>query len=125
MLACHESSSVPNGVWIWIQNFVDKMQHQRWSEAQYLNMIYIPPEDVSAERVPEIIPLSFPERTDTPPETIPTPQKKTNTSPERILNPPVETFPVEKTLSPRETLPELSPSDPITLKPVERTPFLP
>ncbi|GFS80443.1 hypothetical protein NPIL_9391 [Nephila pilipes] len=41
--------------------FVDKVQQQRWLEARYSDMVYVPPEDATSERTAEIISLPFPE----------------------------------------------------------------
>ncbi|GFU37052.1 hypothetical protein NPIL_591441 [Nephila pilipes] len=68
-------------------------------------MVYVPPEDATPERSPEIIPLPFPE---TMPERRPAPLEKLSTLP-----------------APVETVSEPSPPKPILLKPVETTPFLP
>ncbi|GFU03175.1 hypothetical protein NPIL_479021 [Nephila pilipes] len=71
-------------------------------------MVYVPPEDATAARRPEIIPLPFPE-----------------TIPEKI-SAPVQTIP-----APMETIPTLpvptesSPPKTIIQKPVETTPFFP
>ncbi|GFT96412.1 hypothetical protein NPIL_183061 [Nephila pilipes] len=99
----------------WIQEFVDKVQQQRWLEAQNSDMVYVPPEDALAERRPEIITLPFPE---TVPEKIPAPLETLPTLPA-----PLETLPTLP--APVETVPEPSPPDPIFLKPVETTPFFP
>ncbi|GFT89152.1 hypothetical protein NPIL_273201 [Nephila pilipes] len=74
VLGCLEGSSVPNDILLkkWIQEFVDKVQHQRRLEARYSDMMYVSPDDKSAERMPEIITLSLLERTDKPPEIIST-----------------------------------------------------
>ncbi|GFS66756.1 hypothetical protein NPIL_470691, partial [Nephila pilipes] len=78
---CPEGASIPKGILVrkWIQEFVDKVQQQRCLEAQYSDMVYVPPEEATLERSPEIIPLPFP-------ETVPEPSP-----PEPILLKPVET----------------------------------
>ncbi|GFT07727.1 hypothetical protein NPIL_352571, partial [Nephila pilipes] len=118
---CPEGASIPKGILVrkWVQAFVDKVQQQRCLEAQYSDMVYVPPEEPTLERSPESIPLPFPmpERRPASVETTPAPGE---TVPEPSLLKTLLTRP-----APGETVPEPSPPEPILLKPVETPPLLP
>ncbi|GFT83596.1 uncharacterized protein NPIL_106691 [Nephila pilipes] len=121
-----EGASITKGTLVrkWIQAFMDKAQQQRCLEAQYSDMVYVPPEEATLERSPEIIPLSFPEtmpeRRPASVETVPTLPAPGETVPEPSLLRTLLTRP-----APVETVSEPSPPEPILLKPVEKTPLLP
>ncbi|GFT36351.1 hypothetical protein NPIL_637811, partial [Nephila pilipes] len=123
---CPEGASIPKGILVrkWIQAFVDKVQQQRCLEAQYSDMVYVPPEEATLERCPEIIPLPFPEtnpeRRPASVETVPTLPAPRETVPESSLLRTLLTRP-----APGETVSEPSPPLPILLKPVESKPLLP
>ncbi|GFT74984.1 hypothetical protein NPIL_34811, partial [Nephila pilipes] len=123
---CPEGASIPKGILVrkWIQAFVDKVQQQRCLEAQYSDMVYVPPEEATLERCPEIIPLPFPEtnpeRRPASVETVPTLPAPRETVPESSLLRTLLTRP-----APGETVSEPSPPLPILLKPVETKPLLP
>ncbi|GFT81567.1 hypothetical protein NPIL_89291, partial [Nephila pilipes] len=84
-------------------------------------MVYVPPEEATLARSPEIIPLPFPE---TMPEKRPAFGETTPAPGETVPEPSLL-----KTLltrpAPKEKVPEPSPLEPILLKPVETTPLLP
>ncbi|GFS35462.1 uncharacterized protein NPIL_688381 [Nephila pilipes] len=120
---CPEDASMPKGILVRkrVQAFVDKVQQQRCLEAQYSDMVYVPPEEATLERSPESIPLPFPEtmpeRRPASVETTPAPGE---TVPEPSLLKTLLTRP-----APEETVAEPSPPEPILLKPVETPPLLP
>ncbi|GFS29873.1 hypothetical protein NPIL_235141 [Nephila pilipes] len=123
VLACPVGAPVPKDVLVQnsIQEFVDKVQQQRCLEAQYSDMVHVPPEDATVKRRPEIIPLPFPE---TIPERRPASLEKLPTLPAHVETIP-EPSPPETIPAPLETVPEPSPPEPNLLKTVETTPFLP